>query len=216
MKTIYFILFCMTLVSCGFYTDTVREVPVPGPVVTVPTPVPVVTPEQDVEMMVAEKNVYRDIEGKSPLVKGLVCTVHNSNNPDLTASWPSASHTYVHKGVFNQPNATGSTGVNILPENLRPVYINNYRIRCQGHIVITQSGYYLFKLSSDDGSILYINNSLLISNNFNHGIQMVQASKLLERGIHTIKLEYAQSGGGLMALILETQSGLVPANVFYR
>jgi hypothetical protein len=213
MIKIYLVLLVMVLASgCAPFReiDTITQV-VPGPIVEVPVPAPSLT-----EALVAEKNLYRELQGQTPLTQGLVCTVHNSNNPDLTAAWPSAAHTYVHKGVFNQPNATGSIGVNILPENLRPIYINNYRIRCQGQIVVVTSGYYLFKLSSDDGSMLYINNSLLISNNFNHGIQTVQGTRLLERGIHGFKLEYAQSGGGLMALILETQSGLVPANVFYR
>lgn len=217
MIKIYGLLLVMILVSCAPQKETTKEVIVtPGPIVEKPIPAPSLTEVQKVEALIAEKNLYRELLGQAPLVSGLVCTLHSSNNADLTATWPSAVATYVYKGVFNQPDRDTSVGTNILPESLRNVYTNNYRIRCQGQIVVVDSGYYLFKLSSDDGSMLYLDGALLINNNGNHGITLVQASKLLERGIHTFRIDYGQTGGGNQALILETSSGVIPAHVFYR
>ena len=217
IKIYAILLISILMTACGQFReiDTITQV-VPGPIKEVPVPNPSLTFNQKVEMIIAEKNLYRQASGQLPLTRGLTCTLHNSNNPDLTVAFPSASHTFTHLGNFNQPNASVNNGMNVIPVNLRPLYINNYLMRCQGQIVVVESGYYLFKLSSDDGSMLYINGSLTINNNFNHGVVTVQGSKLLEKGIHSFRLDFGQTGGGNQALILESSSGLIPESVFYR
>lgn len=216
----YLLLVCLVLIGCG--TDTVyRYTPVPGPTVEVPGPTVIVSPppltsEQQTVKIVDEKNIYRLAAGNLPLTRGLTCTVHNVSNPNLTVAWPSAVQTFAYLGNFNQADNSAAVGVNVLPTNLRSMYVNNYGLRCQGQIVILTSGYYLFKLASDDGSMLYIDGSILVNNNFNHGIQTVSNSRLLEKGVHTFRLDYAQTGGGNFALILENSNGLIPEYLFYR
>lgn len=217
MIKIYCLLLVMILMACAPQKETTKEVVVtPGPIVEVPVPAPSLTHKQDVETIVSLKNEFRVASGQIPLTPGLTCTIHNSSNPNLTVAFPSAVQTFAHFGEFNQPDASASVGTNVLPLNLRSVYVNNYLLRCQGQIVITTSGYYLFKLSSDDGSMLYIDGALTVDNNLNHGITLVQNAKLLERGVHTIRLDYGQTGGGNQALILENSSGVIPSYMFYR
>lgn len=214
LKLILVIVALLTIIACGHNRDHYYQVPTEV-IVPVPTPVEP-TPPTDVEKLVAEKNEYRVIAGQLPLTRGLTCTVHETTNPDLTVSLGSAKHTFALMDTFNQPNSSVNDRLNILPEALQAIYLNNFAVRCQGQIVVTESGYYSFELTSDDGSMLYIGGSLVVNNNGNHGAVTVTGAKLLERGVHSFRLDYAQTGGGSQALILTSNGALIHAENFYR
>lgn len=222
MKIILIAFLTQFLVSCGkdyVYVD--RPIPgptveIPGSTVTIEIPSPPLTLEQQTLKLVDEKNVFRIAGGQLPLTKGLTCTVHSVTNPNLSVSWPNPLHTFTHLDEFNQPERDGSLGVNVLPINLRPLFTNQYGIRCQGNLVVLTSGYHLFKLTSDDGSRLYINNNLIIDNNGNHAMTTLSTSRLLEKGIHSFRLDYASTGGGQQGIILENEVGVIPSYLFYR
>lgn len=214
LKVILIMLAFLTVIACGHNRDHYYQVPTE---VIVPVPIPVEpVPLTDIEKLVAEKNEYRIIAGQLPLSRGLTCTVHETTNPDLTVSLGNIKHTFTLTDEFNQPNSSINDRLNILPEALQAIYLNNFAIRCQGQLVIIESGYYSFELTSDDGSMLYIGGSLVVNNNGNHGAVTVVGAKLLERGIHSFKLDYAQTGGGSQALILTSNNVLIPAENFYR
>ncbi len=65
-----------------------------------------------------------------------------------------------------------------------------------GYIKITETGIYNLYTESDDGSLLYIDDSLIIDNNGNHGAEEKTDKAVLEKGMHKIKLIYFDSGGG--------------------
>ena len=64
-----------------------------------------------------------------------------------------------------------------------------------GYINIKQTAVYSYILKSDDGSRLFIDGSLIIDND-GLGSKFKSALIGLEKGFHTIRLEYIQAKGG--------------------
>ena len=65
-----------------------------------------------------------------------------------------------------------------------------------GYIDIQTPGTYAFALSSDDGSWLYIDDTLVIDNGGYHGIKKVTGAVPLKEGKHKIVIKYFDVGGG--------------------
>ena len=61
---------------------------------------------------------------------------------------------------------------------------------------IDTAGSYTFYTNSDDGSKLYINGKLVVDNNGDHGVQERSGTINLKKGMHSIKIEYFNGGGG--------------------
>ncbi len=96
---------------------------------------------------------------------------------------------------------------------------DQFGISFYGFIKIEKEGEYTFYLNSDDGSKLFLNNSLLIDNDGLHGGKDVSARTFLKTGKHSIKILYFESSGD-QSLKLEYESAgisrrIVPASLFY-
>ncbi len=65
-----------------------------------------------------------------------------------------------------------------------------------GYIMAAKTALYDFYISSDDGSMLYIDDQLIVNNDGNHGMDEKQDKARLEKGLHKIKVVYYDSGGG--------------------
>lgn len=219
MKNVYafaFLISALSLTACAPETQWEQVyVQVPGPTVTLPAPV---KPLTEIERLVADENDYRLGLGQTALTPGLSCTLYSITGGDRiqasiaghnTLQGVTQRATFLLKDVINQPNTPVSEGMSVLPAPLRAVYKNMYLLRCQGQIVVTESGHYNFELTSDDASVLYIDGSKLIDNDNNHGSTMVAGSKYLRRGVHAFRLDYAQAGGGSQSLILTANGSLI-------
>jgi hypothetical protein len=77
-----------------------------------------------------------------------------------------------------------------------------FGIRYTGSFQPHQAGKYYFKLTSDDGSKLYIDDKLFINNDGIHADGPVSDSIYLSDSIHTIKLDYFQGPRYSLALQL--------------
>lgn len=90
----------------------------------------------------------------------------------------------------------------------------------EGYIEIPRDGYYTFSLASDDGSKMYINRRLVIDNDGDHGVITVSNSVLLGKGLHPIRVEWFNGGGGywLGAFIEGTDipRQIIPPNMLHR
>ena len=64
----------------------------------------------------------------------------------------------------------------------------DYRGTCQ----FDPGGKYTFKLSSDDGTKLYIDDKLVLDNDFIHGLATVTGSLEIAKGPHRVRLSYFQ------------------------
>lgn len=180
----------------------------PGEVIVIEPTMP-----SAIEQLVASENEYRDLLGSSQLTQGLTCTLYTVPNGSAGIVGTTLANVaiYSYKGAFNQADSPASDGLNVLPPALRSLYTSWYVVRCTGKIVVIKSEYIKFDLTSDDGSLLYINGSLLINNDGNHGSLMKSGTKLLKAGLYDFRLDYMQGPAGNQSLILN-----VPAEQLYH
>jgi hypothetical protein len=78
-----------------------------------------------------------------------------------------------------------------------------FAIDYTGAFWIERPGLYTFSLTSDDGSLLYIDDRLLIDNDRIHPPQTKDAQVELDRRAHTIRVSYFQGPRDEVALVLE-------------
>lgn len=65
----------------------------------------------------------------------------------------------------------------------------------EGFIKISKTGMYDFYTISDDGSMLYIDDQLIVNNDGNHGMEEKGDKAFLAKGMHKIKVVYYDAGG---------------------
>jgi hypothetical protein len=220
MKKVVLVLVVLLLIACGkkvTNNTVVNELP----------EVPEVTDEQtDINNLVSQENEYRNLLGQTTLTNGLTCSVQQiasgqkiSNSSPVSGtviSLTGTRYTFLLNKEINQPNSSGSVVNALLPEALRPSYVGlNYLIRCEGFLVVRETGYYGFELNSDDGSILTVDGTQVVNNDGNHGMTLKKGFKFLRRGVRSFKLEYAQTGSGNFGLILTSSGNIIPTNYFY-
>jgi alpha-mannosidase len=96
----------------------------------------------------------------------------------------------------------------------------DYGLRFTGYVNIPRDGMYQFILDSDDGSALYVCDSLLIDNDGVHGGGEVSGEIALKAGFQPIKVLMFQAKGGQgLALSLkgpEFEKMVIPASMFVR
>lgn len=71
---------------------------------------------------------------------------------------------------------------------------------------------YTFSLGSDDGSRLYVDNTLVIDGWSDHGFTTLTGHKALTAGSHTVKVEYYESGGDAKVDFSFAKPTLAPAH----
>jgi hypothetical protein len=198
-----------------------------------PTPAPVVDEvQQDIDLIIEEENQYRLALGQQALTPGLSCSVVKitsgtclfSNSPGVGCSNTNVInvsgqtvYNYSYVGSFAQEEGPISAPNLLLPPALRPLFINqNHRIICTGFIVARQSGYYGFSLTSDDASVLIINNAQVINHDNAHAMTEKFGVAFLRRGVTPIAIHYAQTTGPSFGLILKSGGEVVKGRYFYR
>jgi hypothetical protein len=73
---------------------------------------------------------------------------------------------------------------------------NNFLAHVLGNVNIPQAGNYTFRLLSDDGSRLLIDDTLVIDHDGLHGPTPKDGSINLSTGYHSLRIEYFEAGGG--------------------
>lgn len=214
-------IFALGLTACG--EGPRGHQGAPGAPAPVPAPPAVSALEEQVAKLLAEENEYRLGLGQTALTTGLSCTVQTFTSGDRiqasiaghnTLAGLSTVGTFLLTTPMNQDVSPISDGNSVLPAAIRNVYKNMYLLRCQGQLVITETGYHMFDVNSDDGSLLFLNGSKLIDNDNNHGPTLVAGMKYLRKGVHSFRVDYAQSGGGSQALIVRMNGELLNPLLF--
>lgn len=89
-----------------------------------------------------------------------------------------------------------------------------------GYIDIPSTGTYTFKLTSDDGSWLYIDDKLIIDNGGYHAFRAIRGDAHLEEGKHKMMIKYFDAGGGAIINLLWIPPGgmesKIPVTNLYR
>ncbi|PWB73289.1 hypothetical protein C3F09_05405, partial [candidate division GN15 bacterium] len=104
-----------------------------------------------------------------------------------------------------------------IPSFARP---EDYALRFTGFVNIPSDGMWEFIIDSDDGSALYIGDTLLINNDGVHGEGEVSGEIALKAGLHPIELVMFQAKGGQGLKLLLKGPGfekqIVPPSMFLR
>lgn len=218
MKLTLSLLAVLALTACGPLQGDKGDQGPQGPAAPIVITPPIDEAQADVDKILADENEYRLALGQTALTQGLSCTLYKITNSGDRIQATSGGHTqmtlssvatFLLNSEVNQPDGPANIGVNILPPALRAVWLNLYMVRCQGQIVVRETGYVQFDLRSDDASLLYVGGSLVIDNDNNHGPTNVTGSKFMRRGVHAFRFDYAQAGGGSQALVLKAQGELI-------
>ncbi len=127
---------------------------------------------------------------------GLSCEVFGlppglDRTPELESLVP--DYSFVYNGSINQPIGTYYTnGLNVLPSPIKPLFLENFAVNCQGYLRVDVPGYYKLQVDADDGAELALDGEavLLVDSNSYHNSGSVV--KHLNQGIHRLDLVYRQ------------------------
>jgi len=105
------------------------------------------------------------------------------------------------EGTFTSARALGegtpaSSGVTDSMELQQFNRQSNYGVRFNGTLSVPVDSYYQFAVESDDGSVLEIDDEVVVDNDGNHPIRLVTGHIPLRRGLHRFQLRYFQAEGG--------------------
>lgn len=93
-----------------------------------------------------------------------------------------------------EPQKVGTSTV-ITIEDLRD-QDDYFAFEFEGFIEITEAGRYTFFTNSDDGSKLFIHGQEIVNNDGTHGMREREGEVMLLEGLHPIKIQYFENGGG--------------------
>ncbi len=95
-----------------------------------------------------------------------------------------------------------------------------YGFSFEGIIEITETGVYDFYTDSDDGSELYIDDTLVVDNDGLHGLKEKGDNIPLSKGFHKIKVNYFEKGGGDVLKVYYKPPGkkkeLIPDTILFK
>ncbi len=83
----------------------------------------------------------------------------------------------------------------------------HYGVSFAGYLKVEADGYYQFAVESDDGSLLQIDDEVVVDNDGNHPSRRVTGHIPLRQGFHKIKLLYFQSEGNVALRVSWGASG---------
>lgn len=120
----------------------------------------------------------------------------------VTASAKPGGLKYSYYPLKNAPTSTNNLkGLTAAKEGYSDISLSpaedkqNFGLIFNGYLNITSDGIYSFNLRSDDGSLLWLNDKVLIDYDGTHGDEPKSATIALKKGLHKIKLSYIQASG---------------------
>ena len=72
----------------------------------------------------------------------------------------------------------------------------HYLLRFAGYLVVPRDGVYAFALTSDDGSVLAIGDTVVVDHDGLHGAEERVGLAALRAGAHPLTAWYLEAGGG--------------------
>ena len=89
-----------------------------------------------------------------------------------------------------------------------PFALFNFGAEMNGFLDASASQNYSFELDSDDGSMLYIDNVLVVDNGGPHGPTKVANTTFLNAGVHSFRVEFFEDFGGPSGVDLTLPAGV--------
>jgi hexosaminidase len=116
-----------------------------------------------------------------------------AKQPGLTFALYEGKFTSAQRIGLDTPAATGITSSFDLQQFSRAF---DYGISFDGYLAVQSDDFYQFAVESDDGSVLEIDDEVVVDNDGIHGSRVVTGHIPLRQGVHKFKLRYFQSQGG--------------------
>lgn len=129
--------------------------------------------------------------------------------PDFDALTPYASDV---ASQVNYPSTNNNFATSDRADNVGAVF--------EGYVSVPDAGVYRFFTTSDDGSALYIGDTLVVDNDGQHGMVEQWGAVALYAGLHPLRIEFFEAGGGA-GLIVEYEGlgitrQVIPVGVLRR
>lgn len=165
-------------------------------------------------------------DGEDAVKPGISCNVHDLKNwngitdilTTLASNQPVGSFVLPNLKVGDSPSSAGFPG---MPSSLQNVVgVEGYALDCSGYLNITTSGLHTFKMLSDDGVRLVIDNQVIINNPSLHApTTNVSSAVELQRGQRSFNVIYYQGPNTQIALQLKmsgpnTTEAVIPTALF--
>jgi alpha-N-arabinofuranosidase len=116
-----------------------------------------------------------------------------------------------------KPKSSGTSLNFVIPKIERN---ENFALKYAGYIKIPKDGLYTFYTTSDDGSVILIDNKLVVNNDGQHAMIENSGNVMLNSGYHKIELLFFQGGGGMGLEVSikgpEMKKQVIPADMLYR
>ena len=116
----------------------------------------------------------------------------------ITKAWDIGPVSKMPKATFKTP--TKYAGILSNYDNLNGSdfkdLTENFALTGEGVILIEKEGEYSFRIWSDDGSILYLHDEMILDNDGNHGTEFKEITTYLKEGYHPFRIEFFQGAGG--------------------
>lgn len=132
-----------------------------------------------------------NIEEYSPSTEGVTLS-----GEGLKAKW------YNYKGMKCAEIESAKLNKEIITEGVMiPEGVTgNIGLIFEGYYEAPEDGIYTFALLSDDGSMMYVDDAEIISNDGGHSPREIIGQKALRKGLHKVKVLYFDSNGGVLEL----------------
>jgi subtilisin family serine protease len=117
--------------------------------------------------------------------------------PNFGALTPYASD---HVANVNYPSTDGNFATSGRADQVGAVF--------HGYVSVPAAGFYTFYTNSDDGSRLYIGDTLVVDDDGLHGMQERSGTIALKAGLHAVRVEFFENGGGAGVIASVSAPGL--------
>jgi hexosaminidase len=128
----------------------------------------------------------------------------DAKQPGLTFARYEGKFTSAQSIELGTPAVRGITSSFDLQQFSR---VFDYGISFDGYITVQSDDFYQFAVESDDGSVLEIDDEVVVDNDGIHGSRVVTGHIPLRQGVHKFKLRYFQAQGGATLRVSWAGSG---------
>lgn len=84
-----------------------------------------------------------------------------------------------------------------------------FSVRWDGWLLVSEDATYRFGSMSDDGSWVYVDEELVVDNGGRHEGRMAVGQRRLSEGLHRVRVDYFEAGGGAELAVLWAREGEV-------
>lgn len=134
------------------------------------------------------------------------------STPGLKAVWHEYRGNKCSEITKGKVNGTYQIEDVVIPEKVK----GNIGLIITGFINLPKDDVYTFALLSDDGSVLTIDNDVVIDNDGPHAPKEIVSEKALSAGYHPIEVRYFDHNGGTLKLqVLTSDNQLIPFTNLY-